>query len=701
MSRSTIVTDYVQNRLDGIKKDSFLEEISQLPFYRQRSLIFEEISQINDYISLIKDNKNSYQNIDGKKVLVPSIKAYIKFLKQIISKYQEYYHYLNLLNNYNNRQKNIDERIEFESTQVKLSMNQLKLLDNIDSNVIESISFNDLTDLSKYMIENYEFLSDRNLLLEVIKELINRTMINKYGESEFVAICSIKCLLKNKINSLDKNDELRKPLREIRQYLKSIIDINQKSLELQHDYRYEIVEYLLDDDYCFSRILEEMPDIVNLTDKEGYSLAYNVISKYLDLYLLELQGKQSKVPKEKYAKIYRKIIYSPCYNHDADYEIDILINSFKETIKNGRFKRDKYLAVLDNLDKIKDEKEDELVEDEFNSSQIYFETQNIIKKHIQSNRMDLTLEDTIVISHAHDKYYNYAYSITKNEQGNHILKTHITDVREFIKHDTELDNYLKRYMFYNTENWLDEKLMLKLSLEKGKVKPAITFEAEILPSGKVESFKCYKSMISVNDTYTYEDVNMIIKNHNMRLLPFLEVCFFLNKDVDKNNYGCSMIETFNKFIFDTLGRFFESNNLPYVYKTQEPQDSEKYIRDMTFLNQLFNKISQEDFSKFYSIICEDTNYAKYACKPSYHYSLDQKYYNDLFIPLYSYVGLHLQELINQFYLKKLPEEILTIKKHMWENENQYIVERANKVREQKRVDKHKEKVKMLDSGKHK
>ena len=59
MSRSTIVTDYVQNRLDGIKKDSFLLEISQLPFYRQRSLIFEEISQINDYISLIKDNKNS------------------------------------------------------------------------------------------------------------------------------------------------------------------------------------------------------------------------------------------------------------------------------------------------------------------------------------------------------------------------------------------------------------------------------------------------------------------------------------------------------------------------------------------------------------------------------------------------------------------------------------------------------------------
>ena len=69
MSKRTVVSDYIQNKLNNIKKDDFLLEIEKESFYRQRILIFEEIKQINDYISLIKENRNSYEVINSKKQL--------------------------------------------------------------------------------------------------------------------------------------------------------------------------------------------------------------------------------------------------------------------------------------------------------------------------------------------------------------------------------------------------------------------------------------------------------------------------------------------------------------------------------------------------------------------------------------------------------------------------------------------------------
>lgn len=698
MSKRTVVSDYIQNKLNNIKKDDFLLEIEKESFYRQRILIFDEIRQINDYISLIKENRNSYEVTDGKKQLKDSVKKYIKSLRQVIIRYQNYARYLNLLNNYNNRQTRLDEKIEFASSNVQVTATQLRILDSMDVSNLSNVHFKDLVDLSKYMIENYEVLENTNVLLEMIKELTDRFLQNDYNEDDYISISSIKCLLTCKINSLDKDNPSRKRLKEIKKYIKSILERSRKVLELKHDYRYEVVEYLLDDEYYFNRLLEEMPDIVNLTDKEGYSLGYNVVSKYLDLYLLELQGKKSSASKEKYAGIYRKIINTPGYNISNEHEVNLLLSSFKETIKNGKFKRDKYVKVLNDLENIrKEETKTQKEEQLFDAEQLLFDNQKILMTACPTNRIDLTKEDTIVIVTDNDNYHNYAYSIAKDDSNNYILKVHITDEADFIQRGSALDQYLNHYMFYNHDNWLDSKLMKKFSLEEGRVSPVLTFEVKILPSGKTEDFKIYKSNISVNSIYTFTQIQDMIKSHDLNFLPYLELNYRLSKDIDKNNYGLSISDTLNTTILNLVGRYFEKNKLPYVYKAQDKQNSINYIRNMTFLNQIFTKLPKEHFNKIYRIICEDTNYACYSNKPDYHFSLNKKYYTDLFIPLYSYIGLYIQRLINEFYFQKYPEELLKMKKEIGYKDANDIIMHANEIREDKRNEKHKEKQKVLRS----
>lgn len=697
MSKRTVVSDYIQNKLNNIKKDQFLESISKESFYRQNSLVAKEINQINDYIAVIKSNKNSYEVVNGKKKLKPVLTNYIKSLKQIILKYQQYIKYLTLLNNYNNRSARIKEKIEIENSQFSISNNQLRLLDTISTNSIKNYSFNDLVVISKYVINNYETFDNHNLLFDVLKEVINRFLESKYNEEDYVSISSIKCLLNHKINSLDKEDILRKPLHNLKKYIKSSLERSQKVLELKHDYRYEIVEYLFENEYYFNRVIEEMPDIVNLTDKDGNSLAYNIICEYLDKYLLELQGKKVDIPKEKYARMYRTVINSLSYHADCNNleAIEKLLNGFKETIKNSKFKRDKYLEVLEELDNLNSDEIKTNDNIEFNLDKIFIESKYILNKQVGFNRVDLREEDTIVLTTPSEKYHNYAYSVSKDEKGIHTLKVHITDMRSFIDHNSELNNFLKHYIFYNEQNWLDDKLMKKFSLEKGEEKPAMTFEIKVLSTGEIKGFKVYKSTICVNDIYLMDEAHQMIKNHNLRFLPFLEISYFLNKNVDKDNYGVSMSNTFNKTVLDVVGKYFDDNKLPYIYKGQDKQDIDHYMQTMTLLNSLFTKITKEQFNKFYKIICEDTNYSQYTSKCKHHYCLDQKYYTDLLIPLYSYIGLHLQELINQFYFKDMPNEILKIKKSIWDEENKYLIKNANFIKEEKRQNKHKAKMKAL------
>lgn len=690
-----VVSDYIQGKLNSIKKDSFLESITNLPFYRQRSLITSEIEQHNKYISVLKADKNSYEVKNNKKDLKLEIKKRISAIRRITAKYQEYCKYITLLNNYSSRQNQIKERIEFESSQVKISNDQLKLLGNLTKGNIKQIRFIDLIVLSKYMIQNYEVLEDHTILLDTLKEITSKILTDKDNEEYYIAISSLKSTISYKISSLDKNDSLRKPLGEMKRYIKSTLELCRATEDSKHDYRYEIIEYFLDDDYYFSRTLEDMPDIVNLKDKDGYSLAYNVVSKYLDIYLLEMQGKKSKVSKERYERIYKKIVNSSYYKPDqADiYNIDVLLNNFKETIKNGRFRRSKYNNAINDLENLKNE----IVQSSNqgpNVDQLLFEQWTIADMSSKNSRRDLTHEETIVLANNNDKYYNCAYAVTKNNIGNYILKVHIPDIREFIKFDSELDVYLRNQMFCNNDDWLDKTLMSKFSLSQGQVKDVITFEIEVSTTGKIERVECYKSNIHVDTIYILEYIDNCIKNRDSRFTKYLEVYNLLNKDNDE----LPISDIFNTTVLNIVGKYFDTNRLPYIYKVKNSRTAEKYMETMTFLNQLFNKISKEDFYKFYRMICDDAASTYYDYNPGYYDQVKQDYYTDLLTPLQSYIGIILQDLINEFYLKEISSDQLEAKKSLWTETIKSIVTAANEIKEENRVNKKKKKIISLNTN---
>lgn len=642
---------------------------------------------------MIKDIKDCYEVINGRKVLTLKVRQYISGLKKIILKYREYCRYLKLLEKYQTRIDIIQSRIEFESNNVLLTDEQLKIMNYINKENIDNIEFKDLIDISKYLIRNYE---EPDLKLELIlKDLGSR--FKQYTDEEFILLSSLKSVINNKITSLDKNDVRRTKLNEFKKYVKSIIELLKSAEDEKYDYRYDIVMQLVNDEYCFNRLLEEMPDIVNLRDKDGYSLAFNIISKYLDAYLLELKGKKCGDAKENYLKVFNKIITHPYYiNSLAERKsIEDLIENFKDTIKNGRFRREKYIEVVEVLENIYITNENTSKKYKIDESELEYEKKYILNQQNSTRRKDLTNEDTIVMCTNNEKYYNYAYSVTKSSHGNHILKVHITDMKEFIKHNSVLDLFLKDKMFKDGTDWMDDELLNKFSLNLNEVKPVFTFEIEVTHCGKINDFKCYKSNICVNDIYTYEQVNNMIKNHDLRFLTYLETNYFLSKNIDKNNYASSMCNTFNEVVFNNIGNRFDKNKWPYIFKGQKEQDSTYYMQNMVKLNRLFSKISKEHFYKFYNIICDDVNYSRYSKKAEIHSSLEQNYYTDLFIPLYSYIGLFLQEMIEQFYLEKNNNEVLEIKRKIWDEERDNIINSANEIKEHKRENKHKEKIKNL------
>lgn len=690
MSKKTVVSDYIKNKFENIKKDSFLEEISKLPFVNQKELLIEEMENINEYIKIIKSNNNYYDTIDNKKVLNKNIKKYIDDLKKIINKYSEYYKCLNLLEYYDSRQERIDQKINFESSQIVLTNNQISIFNQLNENNIDNFKFNDLVSIAKYLIQNFneEKLNIIKLILNKLEEIF---INNNYSDEYFVAISSIKNMLTYKINYLDKNDSDRKVLKELKKYVRSIISFSKEKESNMHDYRVDIINVFLDSELYMNKIIQKNSEWINILDDDGNSLAYNVLVKYLDLYLLELQGKQSSILKEKYLNIYFMINESPHYLYkDVDkFKIDSLFDNFKETIKNGDFKRSTYLDVIKNLDGIliKNEKDD--LQKKFDNKIISFENERILENKCDDQRVDLTNEYTIIITSNNSDLYNYAYSINKNENDNYILKVHITDMAKFIEPNSYLDEMLKNSMFKTNKYWLENKLLSKFSLVKGEKKPALTLECEILPDRQIKNLRCFESNIVVDDIYSFEEFNKNIKKEENLL--YLQAGQILNNNLDITNCGKSLEYSFNKCILDEVGKYFEKNNYPYIYKVQPIQSSDNYIKLLTKLNYLFAKIDKEDANMFYNIICDDTNYSKYSLKPQYHSQLDQKYYTDLLIPLHSYIGLYLQYLIKTFMLNKnnLDKNIV---KNIYKTDLKNIISLANVKKEEKRVNKQKKKI---------
>lgn len=237
-------------------------------------------------------------------------------------------------------------------------------------------------------------------------------------------------------------------------------------------------------------------------------------------------------------------------------------------------------------------------------------------------------------------------------------------------------------MFKGTESIFPIDIITNfLSFEPFIKRPAITYEIELSNNGRIVNFDIYKSIVTLDKIYSYENFQ----------LPNEEVIFsyytlLKDFDIDELDFGKSLEKMYLSKVSRAVGTYFTKKDLPCIYRVQEKQDEETFVKDMSKLNSLMGKLNKRDAKIIYQIICEDTNKAYYASKNIGHDGCNQAYFLDLFSPIDNYVTLTLQKLIDDFYINEKK-----YKTEEWKTEIEKIITLAN----QKRVEhRNKEKCKI-------
>ena len=300
--------------------------------------------------------------------------------------------------------------------------------------------------------------------------------------------------------------------------------------------------------------------------------------------------------------------------------------------------------------------------------------------------MDLNerVEDspTFAITSLDNSYINKCYSANINEKGRVVIKVHTIDISAYVKYD-ELESYFRNKMFTGENPIFPMDIITNyLSFEPMIKRPAITYEIELSNNGRIASFDIYRSIVSLDKIYSYD--NFILPNKEVTFSYYTLLNDF---DLDDKDFGKTLEKMYLSKVSRAVGTYFTKKGLPCIYRVQAHQDEDSFVRDMNVLNSLMGKLDRNTAKVIYQIICEDTNKAYYASENIGHDGCGQAYFLDLFSPIDSYITLTLQKLIDDFYINERK-----YKSEEWQQEIKKIIVLANQRRVEHRT---KEKQKSL------
>lgn len=316
MLRDTEVTKFIRQKYDEMSNEHFEKPDKGIPMYFQKHRMDTQIDEVKEYITAIESNKGNYEYSGDTKELKPRFKNVIEGLKKDLEKYKLYRDYIYILNNYNNREEIIDNKIGVYGNQCDLGDEQLKLLTTVDKTNLNDISCYDLTMIAKYLISNYD-ISNKLLLNNIFEFISDKYNGKKLKEEDYIYISGLNHTIQYKLQMSNDHAESKQDLNCWKKSIDKIIASYEKNKSVSYDSRYDFIESIIDDEIAFNKALNDFPDIVHLRDKIGNPLSYNIMIKYLDTYFLELCGIESKISKEYYLEIYNKIISSSDYKINA------------------------------------------------------------------------------------------------------------------------------------------------------------------------------------------------------------------------------------------------------------------------------------------------------------------------------------------------------------------------------------------------
>ena len=346
------------------------------------------------------------------------------------------------------------------------------------------------------------------------------------------------------------------------------------------------------------------------------------------------------------------------------------------------------------------------------------------------NRQDLRALPMVTIDGEDAKDLDDAVSVKMLENGNYELGVYIADVSHYVQEKSPLDKEAYKrgtsvYLVDRVIPMLPHKLSNGIcSLNAGEDRFALCAIMEIDSKGDVVSHDIKKVVINVNRRMTYTVVNDILTNDDSEYIAEYKELVPMFKDMQKlrnilfdkrirrgaiefasteariildekgkpidivkrySNVATSIIEEFMLCANETVAEHFYWLELPFVYRSHEVPDEERYDKLREFVAKLgyvlkgsvkhsksYQQLLKSALGKpeemlVHKMTLRSMKQARYTAENGEHFGLGAKYYCHFTSPIRRYPDLIVHRMISYYlenkhdqslvkkYAKKMPE----------------------------------------------
>lgn len=392
---------------------------------------------------------------------------------------------------------------------------------------------------------------------------------------------------------------------------------------------------------------------------------------------------------------------------------------------------------------------------EFNDK-VYREVEkidNTIDNEDKSGRADYRNVQMVTIDGEDAKDLDDAVSVERLENGNYKLGVYIADVSHYVRYKTNLDKEAYKrgtsvYLVDRVIPMLPHKLSNGIcSLNAGEDRFSLCCIMEIDSKGTVVSSDIQKAIINVDERMSYNVVYDLLTNENSeyksryeKLMPMFrqmeelrnilynkrlkrgaiefnseEAKIILDqngKPIDivkrESNIATSIIEEFMLAANETVAEYFYWLEIPFVYRTHEEPDEEKYEKLQEFVGKFgyvikgsskhpksYQKLLKQAEGKpeenlIHKMTLRSMKQARYTAENGKHFGLAATYYCHFTSPIRRYPDLQIHRIISEYLDGSLNENKLNYyKKNLAEIANQCSINERRAEEAERETDKYK------------
>lgn len=486
-------------------------------------------------------------------------------------------------------------------------------------------------------------------LLLVNSETVDRKLVSrklyKLGEK----LSRIEREGKKKYNMKHLQSEFKKVRRQINEL--------DTMLEDKEPKRYELMKYLINEtrniDYIDCTV-KNMPNIVNVQDKDKVSLFRNLINRYLenveDYNEENIQYYNNMIS---YIMNQKNFSLSEKERRQCLLDINKYLNklTYKKKAAKANAKKVVWVDRLVDLIKELNEQKKDITEiaNKYNV-QVYFDDEILeqakLSKEPKEGQMKdrEILDDFIITIDGEDAIeIDDALSCKKLPNGNYLLGVHIASVLGYFEYTS---NIVQEALTRTRAIYLPAKYQTKdndfqraipifpysFSAEAGSLienspKLARTFYFEIDPQGNLVNERFIKSVIRNNKKMTYEDVNEIIQNGTQdeqlqetitnlnivaNLLDTKTNVSELYKNIKENTEDCSELRVkkmgSENIVYQAMlltgtrvATFFNDHNYPCLYRVHKI-DQENSGKLQAIIDNITENYGGKEFKNLYKLL---------------------------------------------------------------------------------------------------